>query len=114
MSNLYRCSLPPAGSAEANGDNDVNLNPRTDGRENGDPDSFRVLGSRDLTEWTDVGEGLRLGRAVPWADRNASSTAAAYRNGLYFSFTADDKIGVAAAASRRLRHAVRFRARSLS
>jgi beta-xylosidase len=120
---MYRYRSASASAAETNGDNDVNrstpqtgpffadpalvafgdsfyLYPTTDGNENWDSDNFRVLGSRDLREWTDLGEVLRLGRDVPWADRNAWAPAAAYRNGLYyFYFTADDNIGVAVATS---------------
>ncbi|MGO4533490.1 family 43 glycosylhydrolase [Leifsonia sp. 2MCAF36] len=76
------------------------LYPTTDGSDDWSSDSFHVLASDDLHNWSDQGEILRLGRDVSWATAHAWAPAATERNGLYyFYFTADDNIGVAVGTS---------------
>lgn len=75
------------------------LYPTTDGIPGWGSTSFRVLVSDDLQAWQDLGEVLRLGRDVSWADRKAWAPAAAQGpdGRFYLYFSADDNIGVAVA-----------------
>ncbi|MEV0092779.1 family 43 glycosylhydrolase [Streptomyces sp. NPDC050738] len=74
--------------------------PTTDGYAGWGGTSFSVWSSKNLTDWTDHGVVLDLGKDVSWTDSRAWAPTIAEKNGTYyFYFCADAKIGVATAPS---------------